>query len=219
MRIVQFWWLLPSACFAFLLASSSGCGSSGKNADLVPENPEIVSGEKGLLGPPDFYAIPDEKERSKALFLEVSKVLKHPRCANCHPSDGQPRQGDKQAMHSPPIFGGEDGRGVAVLPCQSCHQTKNQEYSVVPGAPNWHLAPNSMVFIDTSPADICAHLKDPKANGGKTLEELIVHLAADPLVAWGYSPGSGREPAPGSPKLTAALFSSWIKTGAVCPEK
>src|SRR3712207_8090208 len=39
-----------------------------------------------LRSPDAFNVIGDQKARSRALFLEVSRVLLHPRCANCHPS-------------------------------------------------------------------------------------------------------------------------------------
>jgi len=38
------------------------------------------------------------------------------------------------------------------------------------------------------------------------------------LVAWGWEPGPGREPAPGDPQRFADLVKAWIATGAHCPE-
>ena len=43
------------------------------------------------------------------------------------------------------------------------------------------------------------------------------HMAEDSLVGWGWNPGVGREPAPGTQKEFGALFKAWVDTGAVCP--
>ena len=42
-------------------------------------------------------------------------------------------------------------------------------------------------------------------------------LRKDDLVAWGWQPGEGREPAPGSQKQLGALAQAWIDSGAECP--
>ena len=43
------------------------------------------------------------------------------------------------------------------------------------------------------------------------------HLAHDDLVAWGWQPGPGRDPAPGSQAVLGELIQAWIDTGAQCP--
>ena len=68
-----------------------------------------------------------------------------------------------------------------------------------------------------SAAEICAQIKDEERNGGKTLEELHEHNAEDGLVGWGWHPGEGREPAPGSQEIFGELTKAWIETGAACP--
>ena len=65
---------------------------------------------------------------------------------------------------------------------------------------------------------ICQQIKDVERNGGKTLEELHEHNAEDGLVGWGWNPGPGREPAPGTQALFGALTKAWIDTGAHCPK-
>ncbi len=47
-----------------------------------------------LAAPESFAGIADPAARSAALFVELGKVLTHPRCLNCHPSGDRPRQGD-----------------------------------------------------------------------------------------------------------------------------
>lgn len=180
--------------------------------------------QEGAVGKPDqlrsateFSGVADRRERSIALFNEASKVLLHPRCVNCHPADDLPRQGDNHLIHDPPAVRGSKDRGVAAMECSSCHQDRNLAYARVPGAPNWHLAPLGMAWLGRTRSEICAQLKDPARNGGKTLEEIHHHNAHDELVAWGWDPGSGRTPAPGTQKEFGALIRAWIDTGAECP--
>jgi hypothetical protein len=46
---------------------------------------------------------------------------------------------------------------------------------------------------------------------------LVRHLAEDSLVGWGWSPGPGRQPAPGTQAEFGALIRAWAETGAHCP--
>jgi hypothetical protein len=43
------------------------------------------------------------------------------------------------------------------------------------------------------------------------------HVAKDDLVAYGWTPGKGRAPAPGTQALAGELVQAWIDTGAECP--
>lgn len=121
-------------------------------------------------------------------------------------------------LHEPPVVGGADGHGAAPQRCEACHQPQNVGHARVPGHPNWHLAPAEMGWIDQSLAAICEQIKDPELNGGLTLEALHEHMAHDTLVGWAWSPGQGREPAPGSQVGFARLIRAWIDSGAHCPD-
>ena len=149
----------------------------------------------------------------------TAKVLTHPRCVNCHPHDDQPRQRERAEVHNPPVVRGPDNHGVPALTCGSCHQDHNLDHARVPGAPDWHLAPLEMAWLGRTPAAICAQIKDPKRNGGKSLAQIAEHTAHDKLVGWGWSPGADREPVPGSQARFGALVAAWIETGAACPEE
>ena len=81
---------------------------------------------------------------SQQAFVELSAVLTHPRCLNCHTSVYHPRQGDDQHRHEFNVRRGPDDRGAAAMRCQTCHQGTNQDASGVPGAPGWRLAPLRM---------------------------------------------------------------------------
>jgi hypothetical protein len=43
------------------------------------------------------------------------------------------------------------------------------------------------------------------------------HLGEDSLVGWGWAPGAGRTPAPGTQKEFGALARAWADAGAHCP--
>ncbi len=171
-----------------------------------------------LRSPEAFAQVRDMGSRSQALFREASKVMLHPRCTNCHPPDDTPRQLASQRPHDPPVARGNEGQGVPGMECASCHQDVNLELARVPGAPNWHLAPIEAAWLGRTPSQICEQLKDPTRNGGKTLQAIVDHAANDALVAWGWSPGHDREPAPGTQEIYGALMQAWLDTGAHCPQ-
>ena len=50
------------------------------------------------------------------------------------------------------------------------------------------------------------------------LEQIVEHMREDELVGWGWAPGAGREPAPGSQAVLGELISAWAESGAACPE-
>jgi hypothetical protein len=172
-----------------------------------------------LRAPSDFAAIADTPARASAMFVEMTRVLLHPRCKNCHPSGDTPLQGDDGRVHDPPVVRGGDDRGAPGLECTSCHQDQNLELARVPGAPQWHLAPRSMAWVGKSPHALCEQLKDPSRNGGKDLAAISEHSAHDALVAWGWAPGHGRVPAPGTQAAFGALVAAWVKDGAACPQE
>jgi hypothetical protein len=122
-------------------------------------------------------------------------------------------------LHDPPVERGPEGRGVVGMECSSCHQDRNQELTRVPGAPGWHLAPLEMAWVGKSAAQVCEQLKDPRRNGGKTLAQIVEHNGHDALVGWGWAPGAGREPVPGTQEQFGALTAAWVDTGAECPEE
>ena len=184
-----------------------------------PQPPPVVApAVNQLAAPTAFDGIADRTARSRAMFVEVSKVLTHARCVNCHPADETPRQGDAHLPHDPPVERGTADRGVPAMQCTGCHQDHNLELARVPGAPGWHLAPVAMVWLDRTPAQICQQIVDRARNGARTLAQLQDHLAHDKLVAWGWSPGADRVPAPGTQAQLGALAQAWIDSGAVCPE-
>lgn len=196
---------LAGSLAAAVLTAAATAGPAGEDA-------------RGLRSPADFASIPDPAERSAALFAEAGKALLHPRCVNCHPAGDSPLQGEDGRLHEPPVTRGRGGSGIVGMQCSACHTDENFDPGRVPGAPHWMLAPRQMAWEGLTLAELCAQLRDPERNGGRTLDELTEHFAEDELVGWGWSPGAGREPAPGSQRALGELIRAWAETGAACPE-
>lgn len=158
---------------------------------------------------------------SQAAFQQVYKVLTSPRCQNCHPAGDAPLQGDDSHVHLQNVKRGKDGHGVTAMRCDTCHQTANLAGAhMPPGNPKWALpAPeHKMVFVGRPVGELCRQIKDPKQNGGRTLEQIFHHIADDDLVGWGWNPGEGRALPPLSRPDTVAQLRIWIDGGAACPE-
>ncbi|MFP2908641.1 Isoquinoline 1-oxidoreductase subunit [Pyxidicoccus sp. 3LFB2] len=200
-----------------VLLAVGGCRREPEAAAARQALPPVAP--NALRALESFAAIESREERSKALFLEASRVLLHPRCANCHPDGDVPLHGMDAQPHNPPVVRGPEDKGVVGMECTSCHQDRNLEHARVPGAPNWHLAPIEMAWVGKSPRHICEQMKDPKRNGGKTLAQIVEHNAHDELVGWGWKPGWGREPAPGTQEHFGAIVAAWVETGAECPSE
>jgi hypothetical protein len=175
-----------------------------------------------LKPPSEFQSIANQAERSRAIFAEVGKVLTHPRCMNCHPAGEHPLQGADHHEHAPKVWRGDTGNFGT--PCGECHTGQNvalreaASYKSIPGHPRWNVAPLSMAWQGKSLGEICRQLKDTARNGGRDLALLQEHIAKDDLVAWGWAPGAGREPAPGTQEMAGQLVQAWIDTGAECPQ-
>ncbi len=210
-RPLAFVRLAPAS--ALVLLAACGGGDADTRATGTPS--------RDTLRAPDAFAeLANDGERSRALFAEMGKVLQHPRCVNCHPAGGRPLQGDDSHPHEPKVVRGASGMGEPGMLCITCHQPENVRVEsdwAMPGNPRWHLAPESLAWAGKSLAEICAQLKDPSRNGGMSLEELVAHMGEDGLVGWGWSPGAGRERAPGTQAELGALTRAWVDSGAACP--
>jgi hypothetical protein len=172
----------------------------------------------------EFETIADRTERAVAMFEEAGKVIQHPRCVNCHPAGDSPLQGMTMQQHQPPVVRGDSNIGAPGMMCGTCHGAANVEVvgqaetlKSIPGHPLWHLAPIEMAWEGKSLGFICEQIKDPARNGGKTLEEIVEHMAHDSLVGWGWAPGEGREPVPGAQDVFGELIRRWPADGAACP--
>ena len=163
-------------------------------------------------------AQPAAQRRAEALqaFGEVARVLRHPRCLNCHTVTSFPRQGDDRHPHANLVRRGPADRGVPGMTCGTCHQAANNPSSGVPGRPDWHLAPLTMGWEGLTDAELCRALKDPRRNGGRDLAALTRHVGQDRLVAYGWDPGGSRAPVPVPRAEVVRLMTAWADAGAPC---
>ncbi|GAA0717534.1 hypothetical protein GCM10009430_14580 [Aquimarina litoralis] len=163
-----------------------------------------------------------KKGSSDENYNKMMDVLVSPRCINCHPNDNIPKQGDDGHPHYFGMSRGENNLGYQATKCTTCHQSENNDYSGVPGAPEWSLAPASMMWEGLSRKEIAESMLDPERNGGRNHEELMHHLTEHELVLWAWEPGVRADgtprklpPVPLDEYITAVK--KWFEDGAVIP--
>ncbi len=197
------------------LVAGACAKKSAKKDDFRVALEPVLPADGELRSLDAFASIADEKARSVALMEEMGKVILHPRCVNCHPAGDRPLQGDLPKPHIPLVQRGDDNHGVPAMECTTCHGPEN--FRNVPGNPKWHLAPLEMAWEGRTLGEICQQMKDTERNGGKSIPEIVHHLAEDELVAYGWNPPAHLEAVPGNQKLFGQLAQAWADTGGHCP--
>lgn len=166
-------------------------------------------------------------------WSKIYRVAQHPRCANCHvderniPMWSGLTRGDTARPHGMNINAGVSRIGAERLPCQTCHATSTRPNTQAHAAPHtgiaWQLAPVEFVWFGVSSADLCRQMRDPARNGGRNGEGLIEHIVHDAsvrgFIAWGFDPGAGREPAPGTLQEHLNDLGKWVSAGMPCPDR
>jgi len=107
---------MRNAMFGAVVLGTLGCGATAVTAQI--QNTSTLN-PKDLRPVASFGSISDQRERSRALFNEIAKVVTHPRCMNCHPAGEHPLQGADHHEHMPPAWRGEGGVGIAGLTCST----------------------------------------------------------------------------------------------------
>jgi hypothetical protein len=160
-----------------------------------------------------------DREQSVAAYRQIARVMRSPRCMNCHTTSDYPRQGENRRRHDQSVQRGEDDRGTAPMQCSACHLDGNSPGGIVPGASDWHLAPRSMSWEQArGDKDLCEGLLDKARNGNREARGMVIHMTNDPLVQWAWAPGGARTPPPIAQEEFHALLLRWQSTGAACPE-
>lgn len=162
------------------------------------------------------------KPNNAEAYHKMMDVLMSPRCINCHPSDNIPKQGDDSHNHYFGMTRGENNLGYPATQCTTCHQTENNTYSGVPGAPEWSLAPDKMKWEGLTRNEIARSMLNRQNNGDRSLKELEHHLTEHELVLWAWDPGVDaqgipRQPPPVPLEEYRAAVKEWIENGAVVP--
>lgn len=163
-----------------------------------------------------------KKTTSEEAFDKMMLVLTHKRCVNCHPAGDTPRQGEDSHLHNFDVVRGEDGHGLSGYTCNTCHSDQNNDYSGVPGAPHWAVAPKIMAWEGKTRVEIAQQMMDPKRNGGRSKEDIMHHLTEHELVLWAWEPGvdgegTPREKPPVPKEEYIKAVKEWIDAGAVIP--
>jgi hypothetical protein len=73
-----------------------------------------------------------------------------------------------------------------------------------------------MIWEGLSDHQLCVLFKDPKQNGGRTVEQIEEHMHS-PLVLWAWDPGPGRTPVLMSQTEFLERIHKWVSSGAACP--
>ena len=197
---------LPFLIFAVLAVAIGFAYSERDTPDLAEWSPDSA----------------DEQRVDHEAFDKMMAVLTHKRCVNCHPAGDRPRQGEDSHYHHFGVQRGADNHGLAALKCETCHQHENNDFSGVPGAPEWSLAPLKMQWEGLSRVEIAESMLDPERNGGRTLEQLVEHLTEHELVLWAWEPGvdangNPREKPPVPKEEYIQAVKEWAEAGAPIP--
>ena len=171
---------------------------------LIAASSAAFAEETGtVIAPPAEGSI--SRDEGLAAWDRIYEVASHPRCSNCHvgasdrPMWSGPSYG-RTRVHGMNIQAGASRIGAETLLCSTCHAYREGGNDMPHAAPqvamNWQLAPVEADWFGRTSDEICAQLRDPERNGGRTMIELAEHLDHDLILHWAWSPGGGREPAP-----------------------
>lgn len=158
---------------------------------------------------------------SIAAFMEVYKVLKSPRCMNCHPAGEIPLQSDDKPYPYHVSKKGE--RRPWIVRHEMCQLPPTRKFAWrahAPRQPEMGAAAGKHEngFENKMPHELALQVVDYNRNGHKNKEQLLKH-ARDTLVKSGWNMGGGRMPPPLSYAAFLKVWDTWIKTGAYAPAK
>ncbi len=195
-------------------ALSHGSGDDETDTDLVVNMPtDDVSTEDGRAAWDNLYA-----------------VFSHPRCSNCHVDESNipmwsgPAYGETRP-HGMNINADDSRMGFESIPCFTCHG-QSRDFDTAPHAPPvtghpWMLAPVQFTWFGKDSQTICEQVRDPERNGGRDGAGLVEHILHDAeiraFITWGFNPGGGREPAPGTMQDHLDDMIAWTAAGMPCP--
>lgn len=120
----------------------------------------------------------------------------------------------------------EGGYGRLGMSCATCHGDQNAPLpGSPPGAKHWRLAPKHMGWAGQTATELCMQFKDAAPRIRKVMGHIVRDPEGtcptwqpDPLVKWGWEPGPGREPVPGTFDQFTQILTWWMEAGAPCPE-
>lgn len=194
-----------------------------------------------LLVAPGWPAAFDDGRQA---FDHIYKVATHPRCVNCHGAgtgpSARPLVGETMEPHPMNITLAHNTprelaeRTTLGIECVTCHQDRNlPERGTPPGAQGrnaeqrWRMPPDAddprhsmrilsirlrgQVSKGEAQRDLCLVWANFRKH-----DDIEGHITNDPLIAWAFEPGQGRERAPdGLERLkeAVAVWVRWLDTG------
>lgn len=199
---------------ASTVALSHGGGDAAARTDLVLNRPTVpVDATAGL-----------------AAWQRIYAVVSSPRCANCHTDESNVPMWSGSYFgsarpHGMNIDAGPSRIGVETIPCSTCHVTSTAPNKTPHAPPHaglpWMLAPVEFAWFGKKNHEICAQMRDPERNGGRDGGALVEHIVHDAqtkaFITWGFNPGGGREPAPGTMQAHLDDMVLWTAAGMPCP--
>nr|WP_325252870.1 hypothetical protein [Amylibacter sp.] len=183
-----------------------------------------TTAEETIVQGPETGSVSQEK--GLEAWGRMFEVVSHPRCSNCHvgPSERPMWSGPsygKTRPHGMNIRAGESRIGAETLICSTCHLGSNSDVPHTPPAvdDDWRLAPVEADWFGQPAPVICAQLRDPDLNGGRSYQEIADHLGHDVILHWAWTPGGNREAAPYSLEEHMQDILIWGAAGMPCPDE
>jgi hypothetical protein len=156
-----------------------------------------------------------------AAWERIFSVASHPRCTNCHVGQsGRPAWDGlgygKRRLHAMNIVAGESRIGAETIPCRVCHISAQGANDVPHAAPQiadaWRLPPVELAWRGKTSVEICEGLRARTDDFAR----LAQHAEISAFVNYGFSPGAGRAPVPGTVQRLARDLRIWAAAGAPC---
>ncbi len=160
-----------------------------------------------------------------AAWQKIYAVASHPRCTNCHVGNsGRPAWDDlgygSKRLHGMNVRADESRIGALSVPCRTCHIGAAGSNDVAHAAPQvddaWRLPPVELAWRGKTSIEVCQQLRDPESNDGFDIAQLAEHVRTSVFVSYGFTPGVGRNAAPGSVEELAANIEAWGAAGMPC---
>ncbi len=158
-------------------------------------------------------------------WSKIYAVASHPRCTNCHVgSSGRPAWDDlgfgPKRLHGMNITADDSRIGALSVPCRTCHIGAAGKNDLPHAAPQvddaWRLPPVELAWRGKTSAEVCQQFRNPETNDGFDVVQLVEHVRTSVFVSYGFTPGAGRNPAPGSVEELAIHLEEWGAAGMPC---
>ena len=173
--------------------------------DCLPRPPSRRRSTPELQSP---SGIPEHRRSGAALTRDLRRDRKSADPSALHELPSRRRSAAAGRRSSDPLSAGPPARPHVGDACTACHTDRNftlPTRSDIPEHPQAIRAGSSRRCRWRGKASRSARFagssRTRTRNGGRDLALLQEHIAKDDLVAWGWNPGAGREPAPGSQEL------------------